>query len=261
MRLLSRLLTRLVQCGRLTIVDHDGTRRVFGDGGDGPDVHLRFTTPGTAGRIGRSPVLGAGEAWMDGELLVERGGGIGDLLELVALNARWSDDNPMRVKMWRTQALASKVYQLNYRRRAKDNVAHHYDLSDRLYDLFLDADRQYSCAYFRGREADIEQAQHDKKAHIAAKLYLQPGQHVLDIGCGWGGMALYLAKVADVRVTGITLSEEQLKVARQRAEEEGLADRVRFELIDYRDISGPFDRIVSVGMFEHVGLPHYREFF
>ena len=154
-----------------------------------------------------------------------------------------------------------RVDRFNWRRRSKRNVAHHYDLSDRLYDLFLDADRQYSCAYFADPANSLEQAQGDKKAHIAAKLFLQPGQKVLDIGCGWGGMGLYLNRVADVDVLGITLSEEQLKVARRRAAEAGVADRVRFELIDYRDVTGRFDRIVSVGMFEHVGPQHYRAFF
>jgi cyclopropane-fatty-acyl-phospholipid synthase len=188
-------------------------------------------------------------------------GSIGDLLELVAANARWSDDNPMRVRMWRTQQLAARLFQLNYRRAARRNVAHHYDLSDRLYDLFLDADRQYSCAYYTDPGHSLEQAQADKKAHIAGKLALRPGQRVLDIGCGWGGMALYLNRVAGVDVTGITLSEEQLKVARRRAADAGVADKVRFELLDYRDAKGPYDRIVSVGMFEHVGLPNYRRFF
>lgn len=150
---------------------------------------------------------------------------------------------------------------LNWERRSKRNVAHHYDLSERLYDLFLDNDRQYSCAYYTDPANSLDQAQSDKKAHIAAKLYLQPGQQVLDIGCGWGGMALYLNRVADVDVLGVTLSEEQLKIARKRAREAGVSDRVRFELIDYRKVTGKFDRIVSVGMFEHVGPPHYRTFF
>ena len=151
--------------------------------------------------------------------------------------------------------------QFNQAAKARRNVAHHYDLDDRLYDLFLDADRQYSCAYFTDPAGDLEQAQHDKLAHIAAKLALKPDSRVLDIGCGWGGLALYLHRVSGADVLGVTLSEEQLKVARQRAAEAGVADRVRFELIDYRALTGRFDRIVSVGMFEHVGLPHYREFF
>ena len=145
--------------------------------------------------------------------------------------------------------------------KARRNVAHHYDIGNDLYRLFLDDDLQYSCAYFTDPGNSLEQAQADKKAHIAAKLHLKPGQQVLDIGCGWGGMALYLHKVAGVDVTGITLSDEQLRVARQRAEEAGVADHVRFELVDYRSLEGRFDRIVSVGMFEHVGAAHYEEFF
>ncbi len=146
-------------------------------------------------------------------------------------------------------------------KQSKRNVAHHYDLKDELYELFLDGDRQYSCAYFTDPANSLEQAQSDKKAHIAAKLYLKPGMRVLDIGSGWGGTALYLNRVADVDVLGITLSEEQLKVARRRAEEAGVADRVKFELIDYRHLEGRFDRIVSIGMFEHVGAAHYEEFY
>src|SRR6185295_8612972 len=144
---------------------------------------------------------------------------------------------------------------------SKRNVAHHYDLKDELYELFLDADKQYSCAYFTDPANSLEQAQADKKAHIAAKLALRPGQRVLDIGCGWGGMALFLNKVADVDVLGVTLSEHQLKIARERAEAAGVSDRVRFELRDYRLLEDRFDRIVSVGMFEHVGAKHYDEFF
>jgi cyclopropane-fatty-acyl-phospholipid synthase len=145
--------------------------------------------------------------------------------------------------------------------RARRNVAHHYDLKDDLYELFLDEDKQYSCAYFTDPANSLEQAQADKKAHIAAKLALEPGMRVLDIGCGWGGMALYLHKVAGVDVLGVTLSEHQLKIARERAEAAGVSDHVKFELIDYRHVDEPFDRIVSVGMFEHVGAAHYDEFF
>jgi len=158
-------------------------------------------------------------------------------------------------------AVAHRLDRINMARRSKRNVAHHYDLSDRLYDLFLDADRQYSCAYFTDPANTLEQAQADKKAHIAAKLLLRPGMRVLDIGCGWGGLALYIHARTGAEVLGVTLSEEQLKVARRRAEEAGVADKVRFELVDYRSLTGTFDRIVSVGMFEHVGPAHYGAFF
>ncbi|MES1974552.1 MAG: cyclopropane-fatty-acyl-phospholipid synthase family protein [Pseudomonadota bacterium] len=188
-------------------------------------------------------------------------GDIQSFLDLIGHNARWDADNPTRVALWRAQRIGSKLDVWNWQRRSKRNVAHHYDLSGSLYDLFLDQDRQYSCAYFQRADTSLEQAQFDKKAHIAAKLSLEPGQRVLDIGCGWGGMALYLHEVADVDVLGITLSEEQLKIARARAAAAGVADRVQFELMDYRNVTGRFDRIVSVGMFEHVGPPHYRTFF
>lgn len=251
---------RAIRVGELILVDAAGAEHRFGvPHPDWPPVRARITDAATARAIGLNPALGAGEAWMDGRLVPE-GGDIRPLLDLVAYNLRWDGDNATRVGLWRQQAIAAKVDQVNFARRSRRNVAHHYDLSDRLYDLFLDADRQYSCAYFDG-DVSLEQAQADKKAHIAGKLCLMPGQRVLDIGCGWGGMALYLNRVADVDVLGVTLSEEQLKVARQRAAAAGVADRVRFELIDYRAVEGRFDRIVSVGMFEHVGRPHYGEFF
>ena len=162
---------------------------------------------------------------------------------------------------WRADELRARLDRLNWQRRSRRNVAHHYDLGDQLYELFLDKDLQYSCGYFTDPANTLEQAQEDKKAHIAAKLYLRRGQRVLDIGCGWGGMALYLHAKAGVEVTGITLSQEQLTTAQRRAQEAGVADRVKFELIDYREVAGEFDRIVSVGMFEHVGPPFYGAFF
>ena len=261
MSLLDRFLNRIIRQGELVVIDAAGRVRRYGT----PDPRRKPVTIRLADRkvgfdLALHPRLGAGEAFMDGRLIVEDGE-ILDLLDLVRFNTRWEKrgnkgpigDGGARI----TRALGY----INWERRSKRNVAHHYDLSDRLYDLFLDADRQYSCAYFTDRSNGLDQAQRDKKAHIAAKLHLKPGQKVLDIGCGWGGMALYLHKVADVDVLGITLSEEQLKVARRRAEEAGVADRVKFALVDYRKVEGRFDRIVSVGMFEHVGPPHYVTFF
>ena len=197
---------------------------------------------------------------MDGTLKVEDDD-IMALLDLVGHNMRWDHDNEARVALWRTQRWLAPLAQLNSRIRSRRNVAHHYDLDDRLFDLFLDPARQYSCAYFDDPSRELAEAQIAKMAHIAAKLRLEAGQHVLDIGCGWGGLALFLNRVAGVRVTGITLSQEQLQVARARAEASGQADAVTFELVDYRDVPGSFDRIVSVGMFEHVGKPNYRAFF
>ena len=261
MFLLTRLFNKMIRDGELTIVDYRGTVHRFGS----PSavikpVRFRFTDAKTARAVALGPAIGAGEGYMNETLIMEEGD-IKDLVHLVTHNVRWDRDNPVRLGLWRQAAVAAKLDQINFSRRAKRNVAHHYDLSDRLYDLFLDADRQYSCAYYEHDDDSLETAQKHKLAHIAAKLDLHPGQRVLDIGCGWGGMALYLHRVAGVDVTGVTLSEEQLKVARRRAADAGVAGHVRFELIDYRAVAGPFDRIVSVGMFEHVGLPHYRQFF
>ena len=265
MSILSRLLRRIVTRGTLNIRYADGTSETIGTPAEGcPDVSIRFTDAAAPRAIVTNPALGAAETFMDERLVIEQGS-IWDLIMLVAGNAPLESGKSLeepgvlakmgeRLKHWHDS--------YNKRDRSKANVAHHYDLSDDLYDLFLDPDRQYSCAYFTDPETvSLAQAQLDKKAHIAAKLALRPGQRVLDIGCGWGGMALYLNRVADVEVVGVTLSEEQLKVARRRAQEAGVADRVTFELMDYRDVKGPFDRIVSVGMFEHVGVRQYRTFF
>jgi cyclopropane-fatty-acyl-phospholipid synthase len=265
MKVLTRLLGKVISRGTLSITYADGTVEKVGSAdAPWPDVAIRFTDDAAARAIVTNPALGAGEGYMDGKLVVDQGS-IWDLLMLVSGNAPLESDKRLEepgVVIRTAERLKHWHDNFNKRDRSKANVAHHYDLSDDLYDLFLDKDRQYSCAYFTDPETvSLEQAQIDKKAHIAAKLALAPGQRVLDIGCGWGGMALYLNRVADVDVLGVTLSEEQLKVARRRAQEAGVADRVKFELIDYRDVSGPFDRIVSVGMFEHVGARHYREFF
>jgi cyclopropane-fatty-acyl-phospholipid synthase len=197
---------------------------------------------------------------MDGRLLVEQGD-VRDLLDLIGFNLRWDAEDPPPTATWRPKRLAAAFDAWNWRRRSRRNAARHYDLSVRLYELFLDSDLQYSCAYFARPEATLEEAQAAKKAHIAAKLRLEPGQRVLDLGCGWGGLALFLAKAAQVEVVGVTLSREQLALARRRAESEGLAGRVDFRFADWREVDGRFDRIVSVGMFEHVGPPHYLAFF
>jgi cyclopropane-fatty-acyl-phospholipid synthase len=260
--LLDRFLGSLIKSGELTLVDAQGQARTYGrDDGSGRQVVVRLADSKVIRDVMRHPKVGIGEAYMDGRLIIEEGDILG-LLDLVTSNAPWEAGGQSRKAISRgSRKILQVVGLINWRARSARNVAHHYDLSDRLYDLFLDSDRQYSCAYFKDPFATLEQAQADKKAHIAAKLHLQPGQKVLDIGCGWGGMALYLNRTADVDVLGITLSREQLAVARQRAEAAGVADRVKFELIDYRDVTGPFDRIVSVGMFEHVGPRHYRTFF
>ncbi|MDP5279341.1 cyclopropane-fatty-acyl-phospholipid synthase family protein [Sphingomonas sp. DG1-23] len=263
MALIDRFFERAVKRGQLTVFHADGTSRSFG----APDAAIRPVTlrfgPGAAAAIVRNPSLGAAECFMDGRLTIEQGD-ILDLLVLMTGNNRWEDAtaalDPKPLSRL-VNTIMHRIGRYNMARQAKRNVAHHYDLSRRLYDLFLDADRQYSCAYFTDPANSLEQAQADKKAHIVAKLAIQPGMRVLDIGCGWGGMALYIHEKTGAEVVGITLSEEQLKVARERAAERGVHGKVRFELVDYRAMTGQFDRIVSVGMFEHVGTPQYRTFF
>ncbi|HTG63045.1 MAG TPA: cyclopropane-fatty-acyl-phospholipid synthase family protein [Sphingomicrobium sp.] len=257
--MIERLIDKLLQQGHLTLVTPDGKRSTYGPGG-GPSLTVRVTDRKTLFDIARNPRLSAGEAYMDGRLIIEDGT-ILDLMRLLVGANRWEDKTPGRGALNKGKKTWKALFRRNPAKASRRNVAHHYDIGNDLYRLFLDKDLQYSCAYFTDPANSLEQAQSDKKAHIAAKLYLKPGQRVLDIGCGWGGTALYLNRIADVDVLGVTLSEEQLKVARQRAEEAGVSDRVTFELVDYRSVEGRFDRIVSIGMFEHVGAAHYDEFF
>lgn len=258
--LLDRMLRGLVTDGELVLRVGAAEYRYGPPRGARPPVAVRIDGARTAWAIARNPALGAGEAYMSGALVVEEGDVL-DLLDLVGHNARWDRGNPLRVALWRRTRALSWLGQLNRLGRSRSNVAHHYDLDGGLYDLFLDPELQYSCAYFRDPDGSLERAQLDKMAHVAAKLALGPGQRVLDIGCGWGGLAIHLARSADVEVLGVTLSERQLEVARRRAAVAGVADRVRFELRDYREVEGRFDRIVSVGMLEHVGRPNYGGFF
>jgi cyclopropane-fatty-acyl-phospholipid synthase len=259
MPLIGRLVGKLLTQGSITLVTPGKGPRTYGAGG-GKHLTVRFTDRKVAFDIVKNPRLGVGEAYMDGRLIVEDGT-ILDLLVLIVGANRWEEKGEGRKALSKGKNRLVKFLKRNTLGRSRRNVAHHYDLKDELYELFLDEDKQYSCAYFRDPGNSLEQAQADKKAHIAAKLALEPGQRVLDIGCGWGGMALYLHKVAGVDVLGITLSEHQLKIARERAAASGVSDHVKFELIDYRHVTEQFDRIVSVGMFEHVGVRHYEEFF
>jgi cyclopropane-fatty-acyl-phospholipid synthase len=253
---LHRVLGNAVREGDLTLRLPGGGLLRLGDG-TGPRLVARITSRIWAARIAAKPGLGVGEAYMDGGLVLEEGQ-IADFIDLIGRNARFKRKKRRGpVSRW----LRERRREMNHRAAARRNVAHHYDLSNELYRRFLDADMQYSCAYFPRPDMTLEEAQLAKKRHIAAKLRLDPGQRVLDIGCGWGGMAITLAQEAGVAVDGITLSTEQLALAQQRAAQAGLGDRVRFSLTDYRDVEGPYDRIVSVGMFEHVGRPNYQAYF
>jgi cyclopropane-fatty-acyl-phospholipid synthase len=257
--LLDRMLRHLIAEGRLELTHAEGTVRSYGPG-DGPPIRARVIGEDTARHLALHPTLALGEAYMDGRLTVEGD----DIAGLIALAVANRGEGPVAWWLAPTLTLARwfrALTQVNPAKRAERNVSHHYDLTPELYALFLDDDRQYSCAYFQRPDDTLERAQAQKKAHIARKLCLKPGMRVLDIGCGWGGMALTLARDHGARVLGVTLSDEQLRVATERAREAGLEDRVEFRHIDYRSIEGQFDRIVSVGMFEHVGLPHYQAYF
>lgn len=259
MSLIGKLIDKLLTKGSITLKLPGKRPQTYGQGG-GRHLTVRFTDRKVAIEIMKNPNLGLGEAYMDGRVIIEDGTML-DLLEMVVGANRFEDSKGRSSFLPKLAGKVKRALKRNDFRRARRNVAHHYDLKDELYELFLDEDKQYSCAYFTNPGNSLEQAQADKKAHIAAKLALEPGQRVLDIGCGWGGMALYLHRVAGVDVLGVTLSEHQLKIARQRAEAAGVSGHVKFELIDYRRLDQQFDRIVSVGMFEHVGARHYDEFF
>lgn len=262
--LLDAAMARLVVTGAVTLHHADGTISRHA-GAPGPEAAFRIADAAATRRLALNPELAFGELWMEARI-EPVGCGIGDLVEVLVLNQWQGGQHPLETVRALFRQATRRLRQLNPARQARANVAHHYDLDGRLYSLFLDADRQYSCAYFPTGTETLEQAQALKKRHIAAKLRLDraPGAaplEVLDIGCGWGGMALYLARDWGCRVTGITLSEEQLAEARRRAAAAGLAGRVRFELMDYRAWDRPVDRIVSVGMFEHVGIANYDTFF
>lgn len=249
----------LIRRGSVRIIDHGGRRADYGDGGP-PAAVVRVTDAATERRILLAPHYHLLEAFTEGTLVVEEGS-FYDFLDVCCANLAETGFSPLH----RLHQALGRIFlaweHYNPARLSQKRISHHYDLSEELFRLFLDEDMQYSCAYFPTPDTPLAAAQTAKKRHIAAKLMLKDGQKVLDIGCGWGGMALTLASLAEVEVLGITLSHEQLAVARRRAAEAGLEHRVRFELMDYRKLQGQFDRIVSVGMFEHVGPPHYRTFF
>jgi len=249
---------RTIKQGALEMVDSKGVVHSYGDG-TGEPVRVRFADKATERAVILNPQLKLGEAYMDGKLIVEQGT-IYDFLELVVENVKDAESGWMLAIAGMRYA-TRRIRQHNSLRRSRRNVAHHYDLDGKLYDLFLDTDKQYSCAYFETPDSSLEDAQLAKKRHLAAKLTLEPDMKVLDIGSGWGGLGLYLAELCGSQVTGVTLSEEQFDLSNARAAERNLSDRARFHLRDYRTLEGPFDRIVSVGMFEHVGIGYYREYF
>ena len=257
--LLIPLVSQMVRRGHIELEFADSSRQAFGDG-TGPRIAARFTDTRGPFDLVRNPELALGELFMDGRFVMLEGS-MYDLLLVVMSNAiRREPPRIIRALRMGRDALAATLLR-NERSRARTNVAHHYDLDEKLYDLFLDRDRQYSCAYFERPGMSLDEAQLAKKRHIAAKLLVDPAHKALDIGSGWGGMALYLARFCEADVTGVTLSQEQLGAAAVRAGAAGFADRVRFKLMDYRDIRGRFDRIVSVGMFEHVGPAHFDTYF
>ena len=258
--LLDRALKTIVEKGTLRVTGPDGKTRDYGDD-TGTPVNITIRTPLAAAKIAADGDLYLGECYMEGSLDVSGGTTIYDALALLLDNAR-THKMPKVAKAANAVRIALKrVDQYNPVGKAKNNVAHHYDLSGALYDLFLDRDRQYSCAYFESDDGSLEDAQLAKKRHLAAKLDIRPGMKVLDIGSGWGGLGLYLAEICGADVTGVTLSEEQHKLSNERAKQRGVSDNVQFLLKDYRHLDTKFDRIVSVGMFEHVGVGHFKEFF
>ena len=257
--ILRKYLHRAVRRGSLEIVDSSGTLHRFGDGrSDGPRV--RFTSAAAERRCVVDPDLRLGEEFANGGFVMERGT-VYDFLLTVWRNALGVIPPWQTIAVYGWRYLTRHIRAFNTIGRAEANVHAHYDLDERLYKLFLDADMQYSCAYFEDGVSSLDEAQLAKKRHIAAKLALKPGQRVLDIGSGWGGLGLYLAEHCGVEVVGVTLSREQHAASNRRAEERGLDKKVKFLLQDYRKVEGPFDRIVSVGMFEHVGAKHFKSFF
>ncbi|WP_377296676.1 class I SAM-dependent methyltransferase [Rhizobium sp. SGZ-381] len=257
---LSHMMKSFIRKGRLTVIDAEGKSHVFA-GTPGIEVTMRLTDPKLYRSLVFNPELAAGEAYMDGTMRFEQGSTLRDFLQLFSVNRLSLGSYPLQKVLRAIKMKFRKRQQSNRKGEAQENVAHHYDLGNDFYKLFLDKNMLYSCAYFRDPAETLEEAQRNKLRLLAAKLCLKPGMKVLDIGCGWGDLALYLATLENVEVTGVTLSKEQQALASKRAQEAGLSDRVRFELKDYRNVTEQFDRIVSVGMFEHVGVHHYDEFF
>ena len=252
-------LKHYVRKGFLKVIDANGKTHSYGQAGAKPSSTIRLHDKKLHHKLLLNPDLYLGEAYMDQTLTIEEGD-LRDLLDVFGVNEGGMQFFAEKVEEKLTPILL-RLQQFNPRSQAKQNVAHHYDLSEQLYRLFLDEDMQYSCAYFADENTSLAEAQRRKKAHIAVKLLLSPGMKVLDIGCGWGGLAIFLAQKCGADVTGITLSEEQHRVATERVAKLGLEHKIRFYLRDFRDESGEYDRVVSIGMFEHVGAKFYKEYF
>ena len=261
MKLLSTLLRRFIRRGTLQVYDAGGRLHSFSGVPAEPVVTIRLHDRSLCTKLFFNPELYVGEAYMDGTLTFEEGSTCFDFLELFSLNRTGLGAHPVQNVLRRIWRSLRSIQQYNPVGKALKNASHHYDLSDDFYRLFLDDDLQYTCAYYRSENDTLEEAQLNKKHHVCAKLRIEDGMKIAELGCGWGGLALYLAQVADVEVTAVNLSIEQIRVARDRAKELGLEDRVHFEHMDYRELQGTYDRVVSVGMLEHVGLRHYDEFF
>ncbi len=260
MFLLQHLLRRFVEKGRLTVIRHDGSRHAFGSGVDGPDVLVRFHDAKVERELFFNPELASAEAYMDGRLTIENGS-VYDLLFLFSVNRRGLGAHPLQQALRKSWRALRRLHQQNPLGRAGENVRQHYDHPADFYALWLDQGMNYSCAYFTDPDEPLETAQKNKLRHVAAKLKLAPGLRVLDIGSGWGALAIYLAQSCGVEVTAVNVSGEQLEASRQRARTAGVEERINFVNRDYREITGPFDRIVSIGMMEHVGVAYFDEYF
>ncbi|MFN2100357.1 class I SAM-dependent methyltransferase [Altererythrobacter sp. MF3-039] len=274
MYLLDKFLGKAIKKGQLIVTNYDGKEYTYGPGGEYPPevggrpgpIRIKLTSKKAANHIVRYPQMGAGEAFMWGWLVVEEPHDIRDMILLVTMNAKRMGEASLKPKSKLRKGLQRTIAKfdgINLRGSARKNAEHTYNLTRELYERFLDEDRQYTMAYYREDpfNTSLEKAQMDKKAHLAAKMHLKPGMKVLDIGCGWGGFALYLNKMYDVEVTGVALAPDQIAFSNERAAELGVSDKVKFELMDYRDVTGTFDRISSVGLLEHVGTIHYPQFF
>ena len=263
MWLLDKMLGKLIKQDRLTITDHDGKVYEYGPGG-GEEIRVHLTNRKASRHIARYPQLGTAEAYMWEWMEIEEPHDLRDLILFVTAQAKAHGDRALQPRgkvAWLAQKAVAKADSINLRGKAKKNAEHTYNLTRRLYELFLDEDRQYTMAYYRDTANSLEKAQVDKKAHLAAKMYLKPGMKVLDVGCGWGGFALYLHKHYDVEVLGVALAPDQIAFCKERAKALGVDNKVKFALMDYRDVQGQFDRISSVGLLEHVGTPHYPQFY